>query len=121
MKMDIRSIERRLPEDSTFILERLHSTIMIIDNAILSVQRILMALRPPALDDFGLSEVIRLVLTDFEKKTNITYKFISTPQRIVLNGEISTEIFRIFQEALTNFARHAERKKCYNTPAEYGR
>ena len=67
-----------------------------------------MALRPPALDDFGLSEAIELVLTDFEKRTNITCKFISTPQRIVLNREISTEIFRIFQEALTNIARHAE-------------
>ena len=110
MKMDIRWIERRLPEDSTFILERLHSTVMLIESAILSVQRISMDLRPPALDDFGLSEAIRSVLTDFEKKTNITYKFISTPQRIVLNGELSTEIFRIFQEAFTNSTRHADAK-----------
>ena len=65
MKMDIRWIERRLPEDSTLILERLHSIIMLIDDAILSVQRISMALRPPALDDFGLSEAIKLVLTGF--------------------------------------------------------
>ena len=107
MKMDIRWIERRLPEDSALILERLHSIIVLIDDAILSVQRISMALRPPALDDFGLSEAIKLALTNFEKKTHLTCKFISTPQRIVLNREISTEIFRIFQEAFTNITRHA--------------
>jgi PAS domain S-box-containing protein len=110
MKMDIRWIERRLPEDSTSILERLRSTIMLIDDAIRSVQRISMALRPPALDDFGLSEAIKLVLTNFEKKAHFTCTFISTPQRIVLNREISTEVFRICQEALTNIARHADAK-----------
>ena len=110
MKMDIRWIERRLPEDSTLILERLHSIVMLIDDAILSVQRISMALRPPALDDFGLGEAIKMVLTDFEKRTKITCEFISTPQHIVLNREMSTEVFRIFQEALTNIARHAGAK-----------
>jgi PAS domain S-box-containing protein len=110
MKMDIRWIERRLPKESTLILERLRSTVTLIDDAILSVQRISMALRPPALDDFGLSEAIKLVLTNFEKKAHFTCKFISTPQRIVLNRELSTEVFRICQEALTNIARHAEAK-----------
>ena len=110
MKMDIRWIERRLPEESGSISERLRSTITLIDDAIRSVQRISMALRPPALDDFGLSEAIKLVLTNFEKKAHFTCKFISTPQRIVLNREISTEVFRICQEALTNIARHAEAK-----------
>jgi PAS domain S-box-containing protein len=108
IKMDIRWIERRLPEDSALALERLYSVVKAIDDAILSVQRISMALRPPALDDFGLSEAIRLALTNFEKKSPIACKFISTPRRIVLNKEISTEIFRIFQEALTNISRHAD-------------
>jgi signal transduction histidine kinase len=110
MKMDIRWIERRLPEESGSISERLRSTITLIDDAIRSVQRISIALRPPALDDFGLSEAIKLVLTNFEKKAHFTCTFISTPQRIVLNRDLSTEIFRICQEALTNIARHAEAK-----------
>jgi PAS domain S-box-containing protein len=108
MKMDIRWIGRRLSEDDTLIAERLDSIITLVDDAILSVQRISMALRPPALDDFGLSEAIRVSLTDFEKKSHITSKFVSKPERIVLNREISTEIFRIFQEAFTNIIRHAD-------------
>jgi len=110
MKMDIRWIERRLPE-SALILERLHSIITLIDSAILSVQRLSMALRPPALDDFGLNEAIGLVLTDFQKRTNITCEFIPTPRLTALNKELSTEIFRIFQEAITNIARHASAHK----------
>ena len=62
------------------------------------------------MDDFGLSEAIRLALTNFEKKMHIACKFIATPQRIVLNREISTEVFRIFQEAFTNVTRHADAK-----------
>jgi PAS domain S-box-containing protein len=111
MKMDIRWIERRLPEDSALILERLHSIITLIDSAILSVQRLSMALRPPALDDFGLNEAIGLVLTDFQKRTNIAWEFNTTPRLTALNKEISTEMFRIFQEALTNIARHASAHK----------
>jgi signal transduction histidine kinase len=121
MKIDIRWIERRLPEDSTLILERLRSVIVLIDDAILSAQRISMALRPPALDDFGLSEAIKLVLTDFEKKTHIAFKFISAPQQILLSREISTEIFRIFQETLTKYYPPCRRKKRSSTLAAYGR
>ena len=110
MKMDIRWIERRLPEGSTLIEERLGSVLLLIDSAILSVQRLSMSLRPPALNDFGLYETIEMVLADFEKRTNITCAFTPKSHRAALNGEISTEVFRIFQEALTNIARHADAK-----------
>ena len=111
LKMDVRWIERRLPGDSILIAERLNSIIMLIDSAILSVQRLSMALRPPALDDFGLNEAIELVLMDFKKRTNIACEFIATPHHTALNREVSTEIFRIFQEALTNIARHANAQR----------
>ncbi|MBA4416916.1 MAG: hypothetical protein C0392_03240 [Syntrophus sp. (in: bacteria)] len=107
MKMDIRWIERRLPEDGILIMERLNSMLMLIDSAIGSVQRLSMSLRPPALDDFGLDEAIELVLTDFNKRTNIACKFNAMPQHAALDRGVSTEVFRIFQEALTNIARHA--------------
>jgi signal transduction histidine kinase len=50
---------------------------------------------------------MRLAAEDFEKRTNVVCEIISKPEHIVLKGEISTEVFRIFQEALTNVARHA--------------
>jgi signal transduction histidine kinase len=50
---------------------------------------------------------MKLAAEDFEKRTKVACKIISKPRHIVLEGEISTEVFRIFQEALTNVARHA--------------
>ncbi len=107
IKMDVAWIGRRTPEDNTLVRERLDSLLALIDDAIVSVQRISMALRPPALDDFGLQEAMRLAAEDFEKRTKVACEIISKPRNIVLKEEISTEAFRIFQEALTNVARHA--------------
>lgn len=107
IKMDVAWIRRKTPEENTLIVERMDSLLPLIDSAILSVQRISMALRPPALDDFGLQEAIRQAAEDFEKRTMIACKIISKPKNILLKNEISTEAFRVFQEALTNIARHA--------------
>src|SRR5271157_4493109 len=111
IKMDVAWIGRKTPEDNTLIVERVNSLLTRLDDAILSVQRISMALRPPALDDFGLQEAMKLAAEDFEKRTKVACEIISKPQKILLEGEISTEAFRIFQEALTNIARHAGAQK----------
>ncbi|HEY3276854.1 MAG TPA: histidine kinase, partial [Syntrophorhabdaceae bacterium] len=111
MKMDVRWIERRLPKESPLIAERLSSLVMLIDSAILSVQRLSMSLRPPALGDFGLNEAIKMVLADFEKRTNIICEFVPARRLTALDTSVSTEVFRILQEALTNVARHAEAQR----------
>jgi signal transduction histidine kinase len=107
IKMDVAWIGRKVPEENTVIVARVNSVLTLIDDAILSVQRISMALRPPALDDFGLQEALKLAAEDFEKRTKVACEIISKPQHMLLKGESSTEAFRIFQEALTNIARHA--------------
>ncbi len=118
IKMDVAWIGRKTPEENTVIVERVNSLLTLIDDAILSVQRISTALRPPALDDFGLQEAMKLAAEDFEKRTKVACKIISKPEHILLKGEISTEAFRIFQEALTNIARHAGAQKRHRIPAE---
>jgi PAS domain S-box-containing protein len=111
IKMDVAWIGRKIPEENTVTVERVNSLLTLIDDAIFSVQRISMALRPPALDDFGLQEAMKLAAEDFEKRTKVACEVISKPQHILLKGDISTEAFRIFQEALTNIARHAGAQK----------
>jgi PAS domain S-box-containing protein len=107
IKMDVRWIGKRLPEENDLLLERANSLLALIDSAILSVQRLSTELRPGALDDFGLADAITLTAKEFAKRTRMTCEVISEPQCIVLKKEISTGAFRIFQEALTNIARHA--------------
>jgi signal transduction histidine kinase len=71
------------------------------------VKRISTELRPGVLDDLGLSAAIEWAGQEFEKRTEIKLEFTSRPKDIILDGDRSTAIFRIFQEALTNIVRHA--------------
>jgi PAS domain S-box-containing protein len=71
-----------------------------------TVRRILAALRPPLLDEVGLKAAIEFHLEDFSKRTAIRYDFETTTVSM-LPASPSTAIFRIFQEILTNIARHS--------------
>ncbi|MCX8021442.1 MAG: PAS domain-containing sensor histidine kinase [Syntrophorhabdaceae bacterium] len=111
MKMDVKWLEKRLREDDKPAFERIGSLLTSIDNTIQTVQQISMALRPVVLDDFGLSEAIRVATRDFENRTKIPCEIKIEPQNIIVNREISTAVYRIFQEALTNIIRHAHAQK----------
>jgi signal transduction histidine kinase len=71
------------------------------------VKRISSELRPGVLDHLGLAAAIEWQAKEFEKHTGISCDVSVDPDDIVLDRQHSTTIFRIFQEALTNVARHA--------------
>ena len=83
----------------------------LLDTAIRTVKRISVELRPGVLDDLGLVAAIEWQGQEFEKRTKIKLEFTSRPKDIILDGDRSTAIFRIFQEALTNVVRHANATK----------
>jgi PAS domain S-box-containing protein len=108
MKMDVSWIANKLHEDNMPVMERIRSLLAVIDGVIANIQRMSMQLRPVALDDFGLNEAVRILIKDFEKKTDISFTIISEPHDLLLEKEIATEVFRIFQEAVTNIVRHSD-------------
>ncbi|HVY04756.1 MAG TPA: GAF domain-containing protein [Burkholderiales bacterium] len=67
-------------------------------------------LRPPALDDLGLSAALQWALDRQEGATGwkIEFKPDPIPQRLAMETE--TACFRVAQEALTNAARHSKAK-----------
>ena len=83
------------------------SMIKSIDATIQTVRRIAMELRPGILDDLGLVAALEWQLKDFEKRTGIRSEFLPPGEDISLDADLSTALFRIFQEALTNVARHS--------------
>lgn len=111
-KMDLRWIERRLKTppseaDLNQVREKVVVAEDLIDKAIESVQRIAIELRPAVLDHLGITEAIRDESRRFEGRTG-------TPVHLDLNelvyppsGDTATACFRIFQELLTNVARHS--------------
>jgi signal transduction histidine kinase len=88
-------------------LSKVHEMSKLIDETIGTVRRLVTELRPSILDDFGLLAALEWQLWEFQKRTGIQSEFVSTLEDVNIDEELSITVFRIFQEALTNVARHA--------------
>jgi signal transduction histidine kinase len=109
LKMDLTWLSERIKVDSKPVAAKLKNMFELIDDTIRSVRRIASGLRPEILDEAeGLATAIGWQAKDFQARTGIRCK-ISLPSDIpALDQERTTATFRIFQELLTNVARHAE-------------
>ncbi len=111
IKFDLAWLRRRMPAEQTRrIGEKLEMTIKMVDSAIQSVKKISSRLRPEILNDLGLAAAMEWYLEDFERRTDIACDARIDAEvlgRQQADSELCTGIFRIFQEALTNVARHS--------------
>jgi signal transduction histidine kinase len=112
LNMDISWIKKRLPSAVKDILlfEKAEATSILVKQAIKRVQKVSAELRPVILDDFGLVAALEWAVDKFKKQTGIDIQM-ATETDVDLNGECSTQIYRIVQESLTNVARHASATK----------
>lgn len=78
-----------------------------IDRIINSVRRISSGLRPEVLDEIGLGAAIDWQAREFQRRTGVRCLVEMPPHFTNPDKERSTALFRIFQELLTNVARHA--------------
>jgi signal transduction histidine kinase len=111
LKMDIAWVERRVSEQSPerqAILDKLHAMSRATDEVLDQVRRISAELRPGVLDDLGIVAALEWQGQEFEARTGASCFVRSNLDGEHLDRELSTAVFRIFQEALTNVARHAE-------------
>ena len=79
----------------------------LVDKAGKTVQRISSELRPGLLDDLGLTAAIKWQLVEFQKRTGMRCELSLNPEDIILDQDISTALYRILQEALTNILKYA--------------
>ena len=107
LKMELHWCIQRLPENDKLLVEKANALSGLIDTNVQLVQRISSELRPGLLDNLGLSAAIDWEAGQFQERTGIECDIVCSPDDIVLDQSRSTAIFRIFQEALTNIARHA--------------
>ncbi len=87
--------------------EKLESFTGIVDTAIRTVRRIATELRPDVLDKLGLVDALRWQAEEFGKRTGIRCDFEAATNEKEFAEDLSTTVFRIFQESLTNVARHS--------------
>jgi PAS domain S-box-containing protein len=110
LKMDI-SWAMKKSNETEFIQEKLSAMSRLVDQTIATVRRISSELRPSILDDLGLSDALDWQSTEFQKRYSIEARFQSRVTELQVSPNLVTGLFRIYQESLTNVARHAEAKK----------
>jgi PAS domain S-box-containing protein len=118
IKMDITLIEQMIYGELTAetvrgIREKTESMEGAVDDAVHVVRKISTELRPGILDDLGLAAAIEWQAKDFQKRSGVSCILNITEEDLNLNREQATAVFRIFQEILTNVARHSKAGKVW--------
>ncbi len=106
IRLEIACVMTQLPGQEVLLKEKLQSVTAMIDSAVHSVRRISTELRPAVLE-LGLVAAIEWQAREFETRTGIACELHVPSHDVVLPGNALTAIFRIFQESLTNVARHS--------------
>jgi len=96
------SLEKRVREMSGLIVKTIQS-----------VKKICSELRPALLDDLGLFDAIEWQIQESQKRFPIKCRLFMDCNGLELSRDLSTCIFRIFQEAFTNVLRHARATKVF--------
>ena len=107
IKMDLALIGRKTTKRQTHLRAKVDSASRLVDDMIVTLRRIASELRPRTLDDLGLTAALESQAQEFEARTGIHCRVALPEEPLTLDDERSTAIFRIFQESLTNVARHA--------------
>jgi signal transduction histidine kinase len=106
-KLDASWLAARLPKDLKPLIERARALSAHIDSTIQTVRRISTELRPGVLDHLGLGAALEWQANEFQNRTGIKCEVHANLHEPLLDPELSTTFFRIFQETLTNVIRHA--------------
>lgn len=110
---DLKFLEDSLREDRPELAQRVESLLGQLGELVLTVRRLATDLRPGVLDELGLIAALDWQVSEFEKRTQIVCELTKAIDDLQIEGEKATAVFRIFQEALTNIARHSEASKVW--------
>jgi PAS domain S-box-containing protein len=107
IKMDLALIGNKLTARQSRLRGKVEAATQLVDGMIVTLRRIASELRPTTLDDLGLQAALESHAQEFESRTGIRCSVTLPQEPLMLDKDRSTAIFRIFQESLTNVARHS--------------
>ena len=111
MKLDVLKMSRGVESGTPVTPAHLSDLEASIDSTILDVRRISSELRPGILDDVGLVAALEWQLDLFGKRTGMECILDAAEAPVTLGESASTVLYRVYQELLTNVARHAKASK----------
>jgi len=112
LKMDLLRAERKIEGLESLpgvnsLLDTIVGATELADSITTSIQEIATNLRPEMLDQLGLNAALCFECRRFQERTGVLCEARLPEAEPHLATEVSTALFRIFQECLTNVARHA--------------
>lgn len=107
LKMNISWLNKKIKSEDKAITEKMNDTIGLVETTVKTLRRIASQLRPSMLDDLGLLATMEWQSEEFEKRHQIQSIIRCNKSELRMGKDIETAIFRIYQEGLTNVARHS--------------
>jgi len=106
--MGLRGLSASLRGDPDKEAEKLRHLEQLVEHSLVEIQRIISDLRPSHLDDLGLPAALRWYLGEISMRAPpLDVEFEVRGQAQEIAHDVSTALFRVAQEALTNVIKHA--------------
>jgi signal transduction histidine kinase len=97
------------PQVSVELLKELKGQVK---GTVAEIRRLVYALRPPVLDEFGLVSAIREYVAQYTGPNGLAVSFDVTEPMPALPAAVEVAAYRIILEAFTNIVRHADATQC---------
>lgn len=107
LRIDFNSLANTMTTVEPATLTRLATIDQLIDSMVDTTRQICDELRPGMLDDLGFEAAISSYVKNFTQRFGVPCDLLLDSEAYGLDESLSTTLFRIVQEALTNIARHA--------------
>ncbi|HTS23904.1 MAG TPA: PAS domain S-box protein [Casimicrobiaceae bacterium] len=107
LKMDLDWLAEHLAGAPAPVAQKRAEIGKLLETAVAATRRIVTDLRPSILDDLGISAALRWQAAEFRKHTGTRVAVETPASDHGVSRDAALALFRIFQETLTNVARHA--------------
>lgn len=109
LRLQLEMIEKALPRRLRETREQIHSARQQVESIIVEIRRLLAALSPNVLEQFGLAAAIRHQLKEFLKVFHANVEMENLlPERLEVSNATSMVTYRFIQECLHNILSHSQ-------------
>jgi len=107
LKLETSWLSLKLKTADIQVVEKINSMEKLLSHCLVTVKKLASELHPALLDKLGLIEAIRWQSREFEKRTGIKITLDLPEATKNFSSKTRIALFRIYQESLTNVARHS--------------